>query len=527
MADAFDCIIKNATVYDGTGAPGVAADVAIAGSRIAAVGNLSAARSKTTIDAAGMALSPGFIDAHTHSDLPSLLAPLAESRLYAGVTTEICGNCGYAAGPFRDPGGEHFPEKYEGLDITWHTQGEFFSRLEDVGSAVNRAFLAGHGNIRRTAMGGDLERSATSEEIAEMRRLLRAEIKAGAIGMSTGLIYPPGCFASKEEIAEVAAVLGEEGLIYASHVRDEADFLIEALDEALFIAETARCRCQISHLKIYEERNWHKIDTLRRWWNARTKREVPVTADRYPYTASHTLLDSILPQWAFVDGPAATLDRLRSNTEWARIREELLARAAAPLGETITVSTTFSSANKPFEGKMLADVAGEMDLEPVDAVRALLLADDRRTMAVFFKMSEANMIEILSWPDVLVGSDSGVRGVSGPTAEGFPHPRFYGTTGKIFRLLVREKKALDLPTAIAKMTGRVAEVFSLDSRGKIKEGFAADLAVFDPSLIADTATYQEPRSFTTGVKYLFVNGTMVLQDGKVTGKKPGRLLRHT
>ncbi len=527
MDATFDWIITGGTVYDGTGVPGRRADVGISGDRIAAVGDLSGARAAEAIDAANLAVSPGFIDAHTHSDLPSLLAPLAESRLQAGVTTEICGNCGYSAGPFPDVGAEHFPEHYDGLHITWKTQGEFFSRLEEAGSAVNHAFLVGHGNVRRTAMGGDFDRPATPDEIAEMRRLLAAEIEAGAIGMSTGLIYTPGCFASKEEIAEVAKVLGEYDLIYASHIRNEADRVMEALDEALFIACEAGCPLEVSHLKLYERHNWDRIDELHEWWERRNDHGVRVTADRYPYTASHTLLESVLPQWAFDGGASARLKRLGDNDEWARMKRELFSGfGGGRLEDSIMISTTFSDENKPFEGKKLVDVAAEMGLEAADAVRALLLADAGRTMAVFFKMSEANMVEILSWPDVLVGSDSGVRGAEGSTATGFPHPRFYGTTGKIFRVLVREKKALDMAEAIHKMTGRVAEVFSLEARGRIRPGYAADIAVFDPDGISDTATYEEPRSFTVGIKHLFVNGTRVLEDGRVTGEKPGRVLRH-
>jgi len=522
---AVDYLIKGGTVYDGTGAPGRRADVAVVGEAIGAADDVRAGET-VIIDAPGLAVAPGFIDAHTHSDLPSLLAPLAESRLFAGVTTEIGGNCGFAAGPFLDADAHEFLEHYECLEITWRSQGEFFDRLEAAGSAVNHAFLAGHGNIRRAAMGGDFDRPAAPEEIRRMRDILSSQIAAGAIGMSTGLIYPPGCFASKEEIAEVARVLADGPLIYVTHMRSEGPALMESLDESLFIAETAGCPLHISHIKVYEREHWHKIDQLRRWWAARDARPVRITADRYPYTASHTLLHTILPQWVFRGGVQAELARLSSDAEWAKVREEIIAGCGEDFWDSIMIVSASTGAESRWRGRRLTGVAAEMGLEPVDAARRILLEDSAQTMAVFFRMSEANMLEIYSWGDVLVGSDSAVRAPRGPTAKGFPHPRAYGTTGRAISLLVRERRLLSLPEAIRRMTGGVAEVFGLKRRGLLREGYAADVVVFDPETISDRATYENPCAFTTGVRHLFVNGRPVLTDGEVTGEKPGKVLRH-
>jgi len=527
MPKPFDYVIVRGTVYNGTGAEGVTADVAVAGERIAAVGDLSHAKAVRTIDASGLAVSPGFIDAHTHSDIPALLAPLAENRLYSGVTTEIAGNCGFSAGPLAEGQEKQFLENYEGLEVGWRTQGQYLARLEHAGSSINRAFLVGLGNLRRTVMGGDFDRAADAPEIAKMRELLLSEVAAGAIGVSSGLIYPPGCYAAKEEIAEVVSAVAGKDLPYATHIRSEGDALIESLDEALFIASTARCPLHVSHLKVNGIRNWGKIKLLRKWWGKRGSYGVRVTADRYPYCAGHTGLDSLLEPWTYEGGPAEELKRLRDDATWDRIRDQLL--AAHPdldYWDGVVLGTVYFAENKRFEGMRVSEVAGIMGLDPVDAVRALLIADETRTMAMFFSMDEPSMREILSWKDVVVGSDSSSRSASGPTATGFPHPRTYGTTGKILRLLVREEKVLTLAEAINKMTARTADIFRLEDRGRLAAGRFADIIVFDPEAVEDRATFEKPTEYTVGVRDVFVNGRMVLADAAVTGEKPGRVLRH-
>jgi N-acyl-D-amino-acid deacylase len=527
MPEAFDCVIAGGTVYDGSGKRGRRADVAVKGDRIARVGDLKGAQALRRIDATGLAVSPGFIDAHTHSDIPALLAPLAENRLYAGVTTEIGGNCGFSAGPLGDGQERQILESYQGLEIAWRTQAEYFTRLEEAGSAINHAFLTGFGNIRRTAMGGDVDRPATREEVEKMRALLLAEIDAGAIGMSTGLIYPPGCYATKEEIGAVAAALKGKGLVYASHIRSEGDELFEALDEAVFIARAGGCALHVSHLKVNGLRNWGKMDALREWWQRRGSYGMAVTADRYPYCAGHTGLDSLIRAWTYEGGPTEELKRLRDDATWERIREELIAdHPEEGYWGTVQIGTVYDAENKRFEGMRVSEIARAMGLDPVDAVRALLVGDETRTMAMFFSMDEKSMREILAWEDVVVGSDSSCRSASGPTAMGFPHPRTYGTTGRILGMLVREEKVLGLAEAVHKMTGRAAEIFGLEKRGRIEEGQSADIVVFDAEAICDRATYEKPAQYTEGVRDVLVNGVIVLDGGKVTGGKPGKTLRH-
>lgn len=527
MGKRYDLLITGGVVYDGTLEEGSQIDVAISDGKVVALGELGGSDSADSIDAAGLAVAPGFIDAHTHSDLPSLVAPLSENRIHAGVTTEICGNCGWSAGPYRDPTAEHMQEQYEGLSVTWRTQEEFFDRLEAAGSTVNRAFLVGHGNLRRTAMGGDFDRPASPEEVSRMRELAAESCRAGAIGMSSGLIYPPGCFAEKSEIAEVARVIGERGLIYSTHMRNEGDTLLESLEESLWIAREAGSSLHISHIKVDGRANWHKMDDLRRWWSARKEHGIRVTADRYPYTASHTVLDSILPQWAYEGGPLAVIGRLKSPSDWKRIRDELLERHGdGEFWDEIVIGSTHSDENRPFEGKKLTFAAKEMNVAPVEALRRLLVADEDRTMAMFLRMREENMREIMSWEDVFVGSDSSVRDSTGPTAFGFPHPRTYGTTGKVMRHLVKETGTLTMSEAVHKLTWGVAEAFSLERRGKLAQGFAADLVIFDPDSFADAATLEHPSRLTTGVVHLFVNGKAVIRDGRVTEARPGRVLLH-
>ena len=527
MPEAFDCIIGGGIVYDGTGKRGRRTDVGIRGDRIARVGQLSRAAATRRIDARTLAVAPGFIDAHTHSDLPALLAPFAENRLYAGVTTEIGGNCGFSAGPLAKGQGRQFLDNYEGLKVVWRTQGEYFTRLEHAGSAVNHAFLVGFGNVRRTVMGGDVDRPATAREIARMRELVAAEADAGAIGMSTGLIYPPGCYAAKEEIAEVMSALRGRGLPYASHIRSEGDTLMEALGEALFIAQRADCPLHVSHLKVNGRKNWHKIRELRKWWKKRGGYGVRVTADRYPYCAGHTGLDSIIAPWTYEGGPKEELKRLRNDRTWGKIRDEVLAEhPEKSYWETVGIGTIYNAEHKRFEGMRMSAIARIMGLEPIDALRALLLGDETRTMAIFFSMDERSMREILSWDDVLMGSDSSTRSHEGPTATGFPHPRTYGTTGRVLGTIVRDEKVMPLAEAIRKMTGRTAEVFGLAKRGLVAEGMYADIVVFDPKTIADKATYEDPTEYTVGVRHVLVNGRLALDGGRVTREKPGRLLRN-
>ncbi len=527
MRGPFDYIIEGGIVYDGTGTPGQRADVAISGDRISAVGDLAGAAASARVDATGMAVAPGFIDAHTHSDIPALLAPLAENRLYAGVTTEICGNCGFSAAPVGKGQERQFFENYEGLKAAWNTLEEYFKGLEKAGSSVNRAFLAGFGNIRRTAMGGDFDRAANASEIDCMRGLLVEAVESGAIGMSTGLIYPPGCYAAKEEIAAVGSAIGGRGLMYASHIRSEGETLMEALDEALFIAHESGMSLHVSHLKVNGAANWHKIDQLREWWAKRQNYGIRVTADRYPYCAGHTGLDSLLEAWTFVGGAKEELARLRDDRTWEKIRGELI--AAHPddaYWSSVGIGSVYAPEHKRFEGMRVSEIARAMGLDPVDAVRALLVADETRTMAMFFSMDESHMREIFSWEDVVVGSDSSARSSEGPTAVGFPHPRAYGTTAKVLRQLVRAERVLTLEEAIRRMTLRTAEIFGLKERGRLSKGEYADVVVFDAAAVSDQATYEEPARYSTGVREVFVNGKRVFSGGKVTGEKPGRVLRH-
>ena len=527
MPESFDYIITGGTVYDGSGGEGRRAGVGIRGGRIAAVGDIPRAAAGEKISASGFAVAPGFIDAHTHSDLPALLAPLAENRLYAGVTTEIGGNCGFSAGPLGEGQDKQFLERYEGLEVSWRTQGEYFAHLEKSGSAVNHAFLVGFGNIRRTAMGGDVNRAPTADEMRHMQQILADEVAAGAIGMSTGLIYPPGCYSTKEEIARVASAMRGKGLVYASHIRNEGDSLFEALDEAAFIAREAGCHLHVSHLKVNGPRNWGKHGALREWWHKRARCGVRVTADRYPYCAGHTGLDSVLPAWTYEGGPQEELRRLRDDATWERIREEIAREhPEESYWETVGIGTVYNFENKRFEGMRVSAIARVMGLDPVDAVRALLVGDETKTMAMFFSMDEKSMREIFTWDGVVMGSDSSSRSHEGPTAVGFPHPRTYGTTGRILGVLVREEKVLGLAQAIRKMTGETAEIFGLEGRGTLREGAWADAVIFAPTAIADRATYESPSEYTTGVRDVFVNGRLVLKGGRITGEKPGAVLRH-
>lgn len=517
-----DLKIEGGRVADGTGAPLRVADVGVRGGVITEVGNLAGADARLTIDARGRIVCPGFIDAHSHSDSYLLLVPTSTSKLYQGVTTEVVGNCGASAAPLL--GHARLPSDWEDKPFPgrWKTMAEYRSLLESVKPAVNVVMLAGHGKIRAAVMGYE-GRPARPDEVWEMTALLERAMDEGARGMSTGLIYAPGMYAEPAEIAALAGVVARRSGIYTTHMRSEGPRLLEALEETLDVARASGVRVQVSHLKTSGKANWGLLDPALEKLNAARDSGLEVAADRYPYTASNTDLDVIFPAWAAEGGRDAVLARLRNPLVRATLRAELLANRPEDYWGTIVIGSTSHPDHAGLQGMPLDQAAETLGLEPVDAALRLIDKDELRTGAFFFGMSEANMWRILAEPWVMIGSDASLRSPTGLLSRDYPHPRAYGTFPRFLRAAL-DGRTVPLPEAIRKMTFLPARQFRLADRGVLKAGAAADVVVFDPDRVRDTADFPAPHALAEGIDVVMVNGVMTLEAGRLSGNHGGRVL---
>lgn len=394
---SFDIVIKGAMIFDGTGGPGVQGEIGIQGERIAEVGTLSSGQGRRVIDAQGLVASPGFVDVHSHSDYHLFLAPLAESSIRQGVTLEIGGNCGYSAAPiwglWLEERTQSYQEVYD-LDHDWKTPSEYFAQLEDLGLSVNFGLLMGHNTLRGSAMGG-AARPPVPEELSAMVEAARQGMREGALGISTGLVYPPACFSEPEELITLAQVVREEGGILTSHMRNEGDGLLEAIQEILGIAKAAEIPLQISHLKTYGEANWGKLDEAFRLIEEARANGQDVTADRYPYTASNTGLQAVLPNWAVEGGIKERVARWKDPTVQAKLKEKLKKRPQESWGKIMLSEVTLPE-NQRYEGLKVDKAARLANKDPIDFVIDLLIQEEARVDAIFFQMSEENLKRILS-----------------------------------------------------------------------------------------------------------------------------------
>jgi len=471
-------------------------------------------------------VAPGFIDMHTHSDYFSLICPQGASKAYSGVTTEVIGNCGGSAFPLKGLARELVQKDFEpyGLEIDWETIEGYKARAESTGYSLNRVMLAGHGTIRASVMGHD-NRAPTAGELAQMKAELRRALEAGAFGLSTGLIYLPGCYSKTDEIVELCKVVKEYGGIYASHIRSESAGLLAAVQEVLDIHRGSGVPVHIAHLKIWGQENWHKIPGLKMMLFGAIKDGVDVTGDRYPYIASSTSLDKILPNWIYEGGAAEEVKRIKDPATRGRLIREVKGRIQyEDYWERILIAYTASEKNKRFEGMRLSEVAKELDGEPLEVALDLIAEEQCRVSAIYFCMSEENLKQILGWPFVMIGSDAGARCKEGPASLGKPHPRAYGTASRLLAVCVREQKVLTLEQAIWKLAGFPAQRLGLKKRGTLQPGNFADITVFDPDTIGDRATFTDPHQYSVGVNYVVVNGKLVIEEGKHLGTLPGWLL---
>jgi len=523
----YDIIIKNGYILDGSGQPGRQGDIGISGERFAEVGNCSSWEGKRIIDAAGKVVAPGFIDIHSHSDFTILVDPGAESKIRQGVTTELVGQCGVSGAPLE---GEVLAKRKDdlaelGLAVTWSTLEEYFQRLEQAQPAVNIAALAGHGNLRGTVMGYQ-DRAPSESEVDMMKGMLLQCLEAGAFGMSTGLIYPPGLYSSQAELKALVTLVAQFRGIYATHLRSEGDEVEEALGEAIALAAETNVSLEISHLKTYGKRNWRKLPLVFQLIEDARRRGVQVHADRYPYTASSTDLDVLLPSWVHEGGPKQALQRLEDPGARQRMTNEILSQEPEPeFWRKVVIASVAHEESPKWQGKTLAEISEQAGSAPWEVLYEILRKAKLRADAIFSCMSDENLSLILAQEYVMIGSDSAARSASGILRKGSPHPRGFGTFPRVLHQWSVQEKLLPLETAVHKMTGLPALKLGLADRGLVKPHYFADVVIFDPSTIRDRADYRNPYQYPEGIDHVIINGAEVVDSGKMTGQRPGKILR--
>jgi N-acyl-D-amino-acid deacylase len=522
-----DAILAGVQVLDGDGGAPFTADVGLVDGRIALIGALAEREARERIDGRGMTLAPGFIDVHSHSDELWLVDGRCEGKIVQGVTTEIGGNCGTSAAPLAGLALERKREEAAsyGLDAEWRNLDEFFTLVARSGTALNVASLVGLGTTRR-CIRGDRDGALEAEELRAQAALVHDAVAQGALGISSGLIYTPSRYADLAELTSAAIAAREAGAArYVSHIRNEGDELYEAVEEALAVGEAAEVAVQVSHHKAAGKRNWGKVHaTLARLDRARERSGHAVGTDVYPYTASWTELATILPDDVRNDGRDATLARLR-DPETAVAVALRLELDWGTSWHDIAITTVSNERYAELAGQRMDDIARAWRLPPARAALKLLIEDRLETQAIFFTMNEDDVAAVLSAPFTCIGSDASARALDGPTARGVPHPRTFGTFPRVFGRFVRGRATLDTAEAVRRMTSLPAALFGLHERGRIAPGYHADLVLFDPKTILDTATYDAPYRYPLGISYVWVNGVAVVRDGRPTGARPGRVLR--
>ncbi len=519
-----DILIKNALIFDGSGKEPFYGSIGIGGDKIAIVSKdpAESISAREIVNAKGLTVSPGFIDTHSHSEFTLLADSRAEGKVLQGITTEINGNCGLSAAPLRrDAYEQREPDLIElGISERWSTLNEYFSILEKRGLTINFATLVGHGNIRASVMGyGD--RKPGKKEFIEMLYLLDESIEAGALGLSTGLIYPPGVFSETDEIIELTGSINK--LIYTTHMRSEGDRLEEAVMETLEIGKKSGIPVHISHIKTSGKRNWHKIDKVINMIDEARSEGIKVTADRYPYTAAATDLDAVLPSWTYEGGSDKELERLKDKKVRELIKADILSQhPEREYWKGVIISSLNKEDRKWMEGKSINELSSLMNKDPFDVLFDLLFEERLRVGAIFFSMSEGNLLRFLSLPYVMIGSDSSARSFDGITRQGKPHPRGFGSFP---RFLSRYGNTIGMTEAIHRITALPARTFSIKGRGIITEGYYADIVISDTEGLLDRATFDNPFQRPEGIHYVIINGKIAVRDGMLTGIKGGRILR--
>lgn len=528
---SFDIIIKGGTVYDGTGRMPRRADVGILKDRIVAIGNLSRANARNVVDAKGMAVAPGFINMLAHSESSLIVDFRSLSELKQGVTTQIFGE--FSMGPLNEQMKQRMGETRgdSSYQIEWTTLAEYLTYLEKRGISQNVASFIGAVTIREHVIGLE-NKQPTPAQLDEMRELVRREMEAGALGITTALIYPPATFAQTDELIELCKVAAKYRGKYTTHMRSEGNQLLEAVQETMRISREAGLPAEIYHLKASGEANWPKMDQVIKVIEDARRKGLKITANMYTYPAGGTGLDASMPPWVWDGGREAGYKRIQDPATRQKIAdairtpsddwENLYMLAGSP--ERLLLASFRSEKLKPLAGKTLGEVAKMRGKDPVETIMDLVLEDRSRVGTIYFLMSEENIKKQIRRPWVSFGSDAASIAPEGNVLRSSAHPRAYGNFARLLGKYVRDEKVISLTEAIRRLTGLPATNLELDHRGFLKPGMFADVVIFDPKTIADRATFENPHQLSVGVRDVFVNGVQVLKDGEHTGTKPGRAL---
>jgi len=533
QSPTFDLVITNGHVIDGTGSPWYSGDVGIRDGKIAAIGNLSAASRSRTIDAHGKVVAPGFIDMLGQSELTILVDPRLPSKIYQGITTEITGEGGSAA-PLNDAIIKADQSGFDHYHITadWRTLRQYFARLEKQGMGINLASYVGATQVRRVVL-GDEAKQPTPEQLEQMKDLVRQAMRDGAVGVSTALEYAPAPYAKTDELIALAGEASKFGGIYATHMRDESNSVLTAIDEALRIGNEGHIPVEIWHIKVAGKANWGRMPEVVAKINAARAQGMDVTADTYAYTAWFNSMSAFVPPWAHDGGDAKLIERLKDPATRARIRKDLNTPSndwdnewqEIPGPEAVQIGIVENPKLLPLQGKRLSEVAKLWNEDPMDALFDLLIQDNAATGVAVFGMSEPDVVLALQQPWVSVDNDSSGTSPEGILGQEHPHPRAYGTFPRILSKYVRDEHKLTLEDAIRKFSALPAQRMRLTDRGVLKSGMWADVVIFDPETVKDLATFENPNQLSQGMEYVLVNGVPVIDQGKMTGAKPGKVLR--
>ncbi len=529
---SFDLVITHGHIIDGTGSPWYSGDVGIRDRKIAAIGNLSALSRKRTIDAAGKVVAPGFIDMLGQSELTILVDPRLPSKIYQGITSEITGE-GNSIAPLNDAIIQSDRSGYEHYKITpdWRTFRQYFARLERQGMGINLASYVGATQVRRMVLGDD-DKQPTPAQLEQMEAFVHEAMKDGAVGVSTALQYPPAPYAKTEELIALASEASKAGGIYSTHMRNEGDSVLQAIDEALRIGREAQIPVEIWHIKVAGKNNWGRMPEVVAKINAARAAGADVSADTYAYTAWYNDFSAFIPPWAHDGGTAKLVERLKDPATREKIRKDMLTASKdwdnewqeIPGPEAIMIGAVENPTLLSMQGKRLSEIAKLWNKDPMDALFDFLIQDPSTGVAVF-GMSQPDVTLALEQPWVAIDNDSEGTSPEGILGRAHPHPRAYGTFPRILAKYVREEKVLTLEDAIRKFSALPAQRMRLTDRGVLKAGMWADVVIFDPGTVRDRATFDNPNQLSEGMEYVLVNGVPVIDQGRMTGALPGKVLR--
>jgi len=526
----YDILITGGSVLNGEGTPAVRADVGIRGGRIAAIGDLRNAAANRRIDAAGLTVAPGFIDMHNHSDYTILVEPKAESMIRQGVTTMVLGES-RSAGPIK-PGADEARARADGVTVDWTTLGGYFAKLEQQHMATNIASYVGEEQVW-TYVKGYGQSPATPQELDEMKRLIAQAMQEGAMGLSTALLEPPSSLATTANLIELAKTAKQYGGVYSSHIRDEGEGVFRAVDEAIQVGKGAGIPVDIIHMKIAHKKLWGRANEIIAMVQKARDEGYNIRANVYPYTAGQNNLSSIVPPWAHDGGREKMLERLKDPSARKRMREEVMNGlpnwynhylATGDGWAGMLLVSLKAERNKPFQGKRMSELIAARGGHPADVLFDVLLEEGGSVPTVFFHHSETDMQLIMKQPWTSIGSDGSAVSPNGPTGRTHPHPRYYGTFPRVLGRYARDLKVITVPEAVKKMTSMNADKIGITDRGRLKEGLAADVTIFDQDHVIDRATFEQPHQFPVGIKYVIVNGVVTVDNEQHTGALAGRVI---